>query len=221
MTGGGASGGGGGGARPAPFSGGPLGGEDEAIARLDREFSGWAGRLTAREREAIRIFQATDRRYEMVNAVRRGLRPIESLSDAEAVMVERVSSGLDSAIEKGTLASSLRVWRGGRRAEPQLGVPPGRIDDIRGAEITLRGYFATSVRRQVALDEFTSRIRPEDSVLLEVIAPSGASAAWVSLAGDPTLRWQAELLLPDPTRILITEVRREGALTIVKCELIA
>ncbi|MCC6223549.1 MAG: hypothetical protein IT201_08685 [Thermoleophilia bacterium] len=220
---GGGAGGAGGGKPPAP-PGGPLeppGDEERIIAQLDRDFSVWAAGLTTAEREAIRIYQATDLRYRLINDVRRGRRPVDSLSHAEAAMVARVSESLDAAIAKGKIRFPLRVWRGARRAELQLGVPLDRVDEVLGAELALRGYFATTIRRQVAVDEFTSRTRSAESVLLDVSVPAEASAAWVALAGDPRLRRQAELLFPDPTRILITGVRREGVHTIVSCELIS
>ena len=89
---------------------------------------------------------------------------------------------------------------------------------VRAEPYVLAGYFATSIRREVAIAEFT---RPPSGTpaLLEIEVPSGAHAAWVALVGDPALRRQAELLLDHNTRILVRETRREDGLLILTCEI--
>lgn len=182
---------------------------------IEEAFRGHRGRLTARQRAAVRAWQATDRSYELVQGVLRGAIDPAALSPAEREHVKALIADLDDAIESVRIARGLTVYRGIRSLRRTFGVE--RVQDIPVEPDPFEGYTATSIHRDVAIDEFTSSA----GVLLEIELPVGTPALWVAGIGDRRLHRQGEILLHDRLSVAVIEARQNGDLPVASMEVIA
>lgn len=186
--------------------------DQELIARLDQAF--------AHQRDldpvilaSVRAWQRTDRTYELVQRIARSRSVSYDVSLPPAART--VQRHLEVAIRSGSLPFRLRVFRGLRDTAASLGVERPR--DACGRRIDMLGFFATTVFREVATDEFTG----QRGVLLDLSVPSGARALWVAGAGDDALRRQGELLLGSATQIQVySHVRRVNAVSVLQGEVV-
>lgn len=176
---------------------------------IDEAFRGQRGRLTARQRAAVRAWQRTDRSYELVQGVLRGAIDPVALSPAEQEHVKALIADLDDAIESVRISRRLMVYRGIRSLCRTFGVE--RLEDVPAKPDPRKEYTATSIYREVAIDEFTSPA----GALLEIELPTGTPALWVAGAGDGRLRRQGEILLRDRLRIVVLAVRHEHDLPVL------
>ncbi|MFC9982883.1 hypothetical protein [Gordonia sp. NPDC127522] len=97
-----------------------------------------------------------------------------------------------------------------RNTRKVFGVANTDLAELVGQEVSLAGFFGTSLDRQVAIEQFTRPPLDGGSALIEVLIPAGVRALWVSLAGDDRMRYQRELLLPSFVTITVLEVDETG-----------
>lgn len=146
---------------------------------VEEAFRGQRDRLTARQLAAIRIWQRTDRSYELVQGLLRGTIDVETLSRAERAHAERLTDDLGDAIECGRTSRPLTVYRGIRSLRRTFGVD--RAGQLPKQPDPFRGFTATSIHRDVAVTEFTTT----SGAILEIEVPEGTRALWVAGAGEP------------------------------------
>jgi len=112
------------------------------------------------------------------------------------------------------------AWRGIRSASNAFGVPTGELSSLAGQTLRPRGLLAVTVRRAIAVDQFTVPPLSGGPVLVELRIPAGTPAAWISLAGAPALRGQHELLLRSRTRLEFGELTYDDDLPILSAEVV-
>ncbi len=180
--------------------GGPTHAEGAAAARvLNDEYAGRS--LDEEQRRVIEEWQRDDRTYEAFQAIARG-------ESDDLYMVERADI-LDVLIEQHALKRPVRVYRGVRSATKAFGVDNSTFGQFVGRQIALHGFFATSVFRDVAIEEFTRPALGGGAVLLEVCVSAGVRALWVAAVGRPELAHQGELLLP--SMVVLTVVAADDS----------
>lgn len=113
------------------------------------------------------------------------------------------------------LPEPIRLYRGQRSINRVFGTET-RIERILEAE----SFLSTTIYRAVALEEFTSPPGPGGPVLLEIEVAAGTPGLWLPPAGEPTLAYQGELLLPRRTRIVVRGERQDAGILIVDCEVL-
>lgn len=171
--------------------------------------------LTDRQREAVRIWQKTDKAYVFAQRIARGDIDIDRLPDDALTSALTFQQAMDDAIDLCRLPSDITLYRGIRHLRRTFSTED--LDRLMGRTIQLEGYCATSVVRRVAIDEFTT----PSGALLEIYARRGTSALWVAGVGEQRLRYQGEVLLEDHLQICITGCRDMGALAVLSVEVIA
>ncbi|NOQ62712.1 hypothetical protein [Mycolicibacterium fortuitum] len=185
-----------------------VGGDDDR-ARLDAETREWAAGLSDDDRAAVRRWQATDRFYEQVQLAYRG-----ETDDPEAI---DVADRLLNVVTH-PLASDYTAWRGVRSAQATFGVTSDNLEELIGATARLGRFQATSLDREVAVNEFTKPQLKGGAVLIEIDLKPGVRVGWVPPAGDPALARQQELLLHPEMMQRIVGVDRSGPVPIVRME---
>ncbi|MDL9948635.1 ADP-ribosyltransferase [Gordonia sp. ABSL11-1] len=143
-------------------------------------------------------WQRDDRTYERFQAAARGR------SD-DPVAIE-MADVLDQVVERHLLDHTVTAYRGIRNTSDVFGTLSADIDSLRGRRFSLRGFFATSVFRAVAVEQFTRPPIGGGAALLEVTILSGTRALWVAAAGARELAYQGELLLPSRVVATVTDV---------------
>jgi hypothetical protein len=189
--------------------------ETSAFDSFDEAFAQQPYRLSERQRRAARAWQRSDRTYEYAQRVARGAVDVDELSPAALTRALDFQQDLDDAISTGALPFPAVVFRGLRSLRKTFGV--AHAAQTVGLRRREAGYFATSVVRSVALDEFTT----PDGALLEVMLPVGTPALWLPLVGSRRLRRQGELLLPDDMQICIKSQRNDSPVAVLSVEVIA
>jgi hypothetical protein len=189
--------------------------EPDLFARLDAAFAHQAALLTERQLQIVRAWQRTDRFYELAQRVARSEIDLDSLSAVELAQALDIQEALDDAVRTACLPFPLTVYRGIRSVKRTLQVDEPA--DAVGLTRTEEGYFATSLLREVAVEEFTAR----NGALFVVDVPQGINALWMAKVGSPHLRRQGELLLGEGLRTRIYACRNEGPLAVLSVEVIA
>ncbi|TML58515.1 MAG: hypothetical protein E6G22_14105 [Actinobacteria bacterium] len=178
----------------------------------------WA-RSVRRQSDELRAawaYQATDRRYELVNKALRGQLDLQELSVEESNFVVSTREALEAAINRGRTPCRLTVFRGVRDFRRWSGgVRLEAGETLVGQELVQLGFSSTSLSRRVVEAEFAER---GTGALLRISLPRGSPAAWLAGVGDPRHRRQMELLLPHLVPILVTRVRRDAGFVLVECE---
>jgi hypothetical protein len=184
---------------------------------MDEAFGEWALGLRDDERWALRRYQDRDGTYKVVNGVLRGTVRTVDLPESARDEVADIIACAGTAIDAGRCPSDIVVWRGVDDTARTFGTadPPGQLDDV---ERRFAGFLSCTTRRQVALDHFTERDR---GALLELHVPAGTPGAWLPLAGDPNLAYEAELLLGEDTLVRVIGHRHEGGFVVLVCEVTA
>jgi hypothetical protein len=195
---------------------GPISSDEEAVlARLDAAFAGQRAALSARQLGVVRAWQRTAREYELAQAVARGTADRGPLSPLVVEQVLEFQRGLDGAIRTARLPFDLTVYRGIRSLRRTFGVDDPA--DIGCESREFEGYTATSVLRQVAIEEFTAPA----GALMEVVVGAGTPALWVAGVGTVRLRRQGELLFGTRLHIRVVGYRQESGLPVLAVEVIA
>lgn len=179
----------------------------ELATRLTESTRVVAASATDGELAAVRRYQALDRTYEMVNRLLRYEPGADELSDAELADVRDIVRGLSQLLERWRTPEPLRVYRGLRSR--------AGLTDVR---IITRSFLATTIVRDIAIDEFTVPPAPGGPALLEIDVPAGVPAVWVPPLGDPALAYQGELLLPRRLLLLVRSSSEEAGIVVVNCE---
>lgn len=164
--------------------------EDLAV-RLTESARAATAALSADEATALRRYQGLDRTYELVSAVLRGLRSPEDLTTEQADLVIDIIDLLTATAERWRIPEPIRLYRGQRSINRVFGTET-RIGRILETE----SFLSTTIYRAVALEEFTSPPGLGGPVLLEIEVAAGTPGLWLPPAGEPTLAYQGELLLP-------------------------
>lgn len=148
---------------------------------------GWRDKLTPEEKQAARSYSGSS--FSM--RANKNLRSGRGLKDDDKVR----AAALDSAIDKSTpLEKDTEVFRG-LKALPE-GWKVGSV-------ITDPGFMSTSVSRSVAQGNF-------GSIILDLKAPKGAKAAFMSKTESPKFDNEKELLFPRGTKFRITHRSNYG-----------
>jgi len=188
---------------------------DDLAAQLDADFAEWYRRLPLTVVGAIWRWQQgpPERWYQQIqHGFREGTDDGAVLADMEA---------LDEAISAGVLRRDVVAWRGVRSADAALRRPAAEIEALVGSEIPFDGLFAVSLDRDVPVAEFAIPPLAGGPALFEVMIPAGIHAAWVALAGAPSMRYQHELLLGSPTVLRITSVAYTGDVPLISVEVVS
>jgi ADP-ribosyltransferase exoenzyme len=165
--------------------------------RLNRDFADWAASLTDEEVEGLRYYQGPN--YKWINLVLRD--PNVVLAKHQSFVVRKITALVDSAIEKGRVPFTLRVYRGMKSYEALFDdFSPSELD---GFVIHDPAFVSTSVEAHRA-ERFMNR---DEGFRLEFDVPIGHPAAWLPLVGNLQLAGQRELLLPRELEIEITDSR--------------
>ena len=115
------------------------------------------------------------------------------------------------------LPEQVTVWRGVRDVEAVFGMSNTRLELLVGTEYAVPMFFATSLSRRVAKDEFTAPgVGP---ALLELVAQAGVPALWVPVLGEKVNAYQQELLFPPRTIVRILQISRPRGLVAVEGEI--
>lgn len=168
--------------------------------------------MTAQERAALVEWQRSDRTYESVQRflrTGRGSQRVEQLADV-----------LTSAVNRGRLARDVTLWRGMRSSLRTFGIASTRLAELVGVTKPMLGLFAASASRHVAIGHFTLPALAGGPALMEAHVSAGTHAAWVSGAGDPRLRHQAELLLGDRKLVKVMGAEYIGDLAVLAVEVL-
>lgn len=176
------------------------------MARLDAAFAGQRAALSVRQLAVVRTWQRTDREYELAQAVARSRVDLDRMPPPAAASALEFQQDLDDTIETGRLPFDLTVYRGVRSLRRTFGVDDPEHISLGPQQFD--GYTATSVLRQVAVEEFTA----PSGALMKMALPVGTKALWVAGAGSRRLRRQGELLLKTGLHIRVVEYRWESSL---------
>lgn len=187
--------------------------EHALFSRLDRAFETQTQPLDHGQLASVLHWQRTDRTYEFVQHVARDYR-IGCLTSDEVRRARAIQDDLNAALRCGRLPFPLLVYRGVRNLRRTLGI--GEPSQATGRRFALRGYCATSVRREVARQDFAS----PQGALFEILLMPGMSALWIAGLGRPTLRSQGELLLQDGLHLHVYSHREEGSVPVLSAEAI-
>lgn len=103
------------------------------------------------------------------------------------------------------------MWRGIRSTLATFGVPVDDLDKLTGIDDHFVGFTATTISRQVAVDQFTLPELAGGAALLRLRLPVGKYAAWLR---PISMGRQLELLLPDRLRYRITSHTVEDLLVV-------
>ncbi|MGH9267058.1 MAG: ADP-ribosyltransferase [Acidimicrobiales bacterium] len=179
----------------------------ELAARLTKSTRAVAASATGGELDAVRRYQALDRTYEMVNRLLRDEPGADELSDAELAEVRDIVRGLSRLVERWRTPEPLRVYRGLRSR--------AGLTDV---GMITRSFLATTIVRDVAIEEFTVPPAPSGPALLEIDVPAGVPAVWVPPLGDPSLAYQGELLLPRRQPLLVRSSSEEAGILVMDRE---
>ncbi|QMU22066.1 phage minor head protein [Gordonia rubripertincta] len=189
--------------------GGPTPADSDAAAEvLDAEYSADDAALTPDERAIIEAWQRDDRTYDEFQRAARGE------SDDPHFMGQ--AEELDELVRRHRLAQPVQAYRGVRNTRKVFGVDNTELAGLVGQEVPLAGFFGTSIDRRVAIDEFTRPPLGGGPALIEVLIPAGMRALWVSLSGDPRMRYQRELLLPSFVTISVLEVDYTDGVPVIR-----
>ncbi|OBA39662.1 hypothetical protein A5766_02680 [Gordonia sp. 852002-51296_SCH5728562-b] len=112
------------------------------------------------------------------------------------------------------------VYRGVRSAPKVFGLDTSALSDLIGQTVPLSGYFATSVHRAVAANEFTRPPSSPGPALLELEVPAGTPALWIPPLGDGALAYQGELLLSSYVVLQILGVDEAGSLPTIRAVIV-
>jgi hypothetical protein len=189
-----------------------MAGEVDLIARLDRAF-GAQRQLAPGVLASIEAWQRTDRTYEVLQHAVRDL-AVSDLAPSDIDEVADVRAHLDLAIRSAKTPFPMLVYRGVRSVRRTLGLGDAR--DAVDRTFEFAGYCATTIFREVAVDQFTAR----DGALLEIALPAGLPALWVAGVGSLALRHQGELLLSDKVGVHVYSHRMEGSIEVLSMEVI-
>lgn len=163
---------------------------------------------TELETRALVTYQSLDRGYDLVNKVLRREVDLGSLSPDEANTVEMVVEGLTRLVRRWSVPEPVRTYRGLRSRDAL------DLTSLYVAET----FVSTSLEREIAIEEFTVPPGARGAALLELEVPAGVSAIWAPPLGDPTLAYQAELILDRGVRIIPRQQRTEAGILVVDCE---
>lgn len=166
------------------------------VTQLDQDYLAATESLTDEQRGVVLAWQRTNREYRAIQRfVRRGLGDSTIRSQAKQ---------LAQMIAIGRTKRPLSVWRGARSVTAAFGGP------IRGQDarrrLTASGFLAVTADRQVALKEFAQPPGAGGPLLMNVQIPAGFSSLWVAGAGASKFRYQCELLLPDQTVGILSNI---------------
>ena len=178
--------------------------------RLNDETREWAAGLTERQLGAVRRWQSADRFYEQVQQAYRG-----QTGSAEAVEVADQLLGVATH----PLINSYIGWRGVRSSNATFGVAADRLEELITDESTRLGrFFATTLARDVAVNEFTEPQLKGGAVLIEVTLRAGTRVAWIPPVGSGDLVYQQEVLVHPNMVQRIVSVSRTGPVPVVRME---
>lgn len=194
--------------------GGPTRAESElAVSVLDAEYAVVDEQLTDDGRRVIHEWQRDDRTYDEFQKAVRG-------KSDDPHMTEQADI-LDELVRRHRLNQPVRAYRGIRDARKVFGLTNNDLADLRDRRIELPGFFGTSVDREVAIAKFTRPPLGGGPVLIEVLIPAGTRALWVALSGDPTMKYQRELLLPSRVAFTVTDVDTAAELPAIHVTVLA
>lgn len=189
---------------------------EQALAeRLTEAARAVSESLTAFELAAIWRYQGLDRTYEVVAAVLRNPMSAEQLSDEQADLVDTIVRVLSTATRRWRVPEAVQVYRGQRRLDRVFGA-----EDREGRAIQPATFLATSIFRDLALQEFAAPPGPGGAALFEIAVPAGTPGLWLPPIGDPALAYQGELLLPRRTRVLVRGEREDAGILVLDCEVL-
>ncbi|AOE44923.1 capsid morphogenesis protein [Gordonia phage Twister6] len=189
--------------------GGPTPAErDHAAEVLDAEYAADVAELTWTERDIVEAWQRDDRTYDEFQKAARG-------ESDDPYLMEQAEE-LDELVRRHRLRQPVQAYRGVRDTRKVFGVDNTDLAGLVGEELSLAGFFGTSLDRQVSLEEFTRPPLGGGPVLMEVLIPAGVRALWVSLAGDDRMRYQRELLLPSFVRVTVVDVDYADGVPVIR-----
>ncbi|QWY84700.1 ADP-ribosyltransferase domain and MuF-like fusion protein [Gordonia phage YungMoney] len=191
----------------------PIGGptpadRDAAAEALDAEYADDVAELTWDERDNIAAWQRDDRTYNEYQRAARG-------ESDDPYLMEQAEE-LDELVRRHRLRQPVQAYRGVRDTRMVFGVDNTDLAGLVGEELSLAGFFGTSLDRQVSLEEFTRPPLGGGPALMEVLVPAGVRALWVSLAGDDRMRYQRELLLPSFVRFTVVSVDHADGVPVIR-----
>jgi hypothetical protein len=184
---------------------------DDIFARLDKAFA-HQRHLSPAVVASVRAWQGIDRRYELIQKLARGF-STTSLPAGDEALARTMRLHLDAAIASGRMPFATVVYRGVRDLRRALEIE--HPTHALGRHFHLKGFTATSVSRQVAINEFTQ----EGGGLLEIAVPAGVPALWVANVGLPELRRQGELLLGDGLGLHVYSLGRDRIIPLLRGKL--
>jgi hypothetical protein len=167
--------------------------------------------LTQPELDAIRAFQSRDRNYALINRLLREPSSVNVSADWLR-KVARWVEAIDATMARARTPCDVVAYRGLRDFQslvPRIDVMPSQWRDA--------GFMSTTLRRKVAMDEFT---RPGGStpVLLRIFVAEGTQAIWVPPLGVISEKYQMELLLARGTALNLQAYSAEESIVVVDCE---
>ena len=187
--------------------------ERQLLARLDQGFA-HQRYLEPAVLVSVRAWQCTDRTYELVQRLSRGL-DVANLLRTEALRARTIREHLDTAIDSGRMSFEAVAYRGVRDL--------GKSFDVRspaeavGRRFPQRGYLAATAVEKVAREEF---VGPRGA-LIEITLPVGTSVLWVAGVGHPLLWRQGELLLRDNTTLHVYSLSQAGSIPTLRAKVVA
>jgi hypothetical protein len=178
-----------------------------SAARLTTLFANQAAAASDKQRASVDLWQGKGER--LYREVQRAV----SGQDADAAAYD-VADDLQDLMEP--LPENVVVWRGVRSAEAVFGVPSENLEELVGTDRVVPRFFATSLDRNLAEDEFT---RPGPCpALYRIAAQAGTPALWVPPLGRVSEVYQQELLFPPGVVVRILNVVRTYSVPIVEVE---
>jgi hypothetical protein len=187
--------------------------ERQLLARLDQVFA-HQRYLDPVVLASVRAWQRTDRTYQLVQRLSRGL-DIANLLRTEALWARTIREHLDIAIDSGRMSFEAVAYRGVRDLGKSFDVD--NPSDAVGRRFPQRGYLAATAIEKVAREEF---VGPRGA-LIEITLPVGTPVLWVAGVGHPLLWRQGELLLRDKTTLHVYSLSQAGSIPTLTAKVVA
>lgn len=182
----------------------------EAASALDDDFREAIEGLPEYVRDLVHYWQRDDRAYE---ELQRAIRD-ENYANDHPEAGERADI-MNAVILRHQLHRPVQVYRGVRDTQKVFGVVNANLAGLVGQVIDQEGLFATTVHLDVAISEFTHPSHGGGAAVLRLILSAGQPAFWVAGAGDPSMAYQGELLLPAFVQLRIESVDCSGPVPVI------
>lgn len=183
-------------------------GNEDPAERLNRLFAEQSSGASDRQRESVLKWQGKDERsYRDIQLAAAGMAGAPQWAKG-------IVDDLDALMA--LLPEQVQVWRGVRNSGAAFQVPSGHLEELIGVPQEIDRFFATSLDRVVALDEFAEP--GSDPVVYKIAARADTPALWVPPLGSGDDAYQKELLFPRGVIVRIVRVDRSQGVPIVEVE---